>query len=415
MDRDLSAKEINKRRNKIILIIGIGIAVFTGAVLFLRSTIKPSLNKNEIRIATVELGSIENTINASGEILPEFEQVITSPINAVIQNVVVEAGNEVKPGQSILELDKEFTQLEFEKLRFQVESKRLAITKITLELDKSFYDLKANDSIKQLQINSLAATLEDAKRLLKAGGGTREEVEQAALNLKIAQLEKRQLENDIRSKQKTMRADMRESELAAQIQEKDMTELERKLQQANITATRAGVITWVNKNIGSTIREGESLVRIADLGSFKVTGTISDAYLDQLRTGMPVIIRINDSLIRGKVVNIHPSIQNNIASFDISLQDRSSRLLRPNMKAEIFLVTSVKDNISRVANGPAFKGASRQDIFVVKNGKAIRRTVNIGLSNFDYVEIQNNISPGEQVIISDMSNYKHLQELDIRN
>lgn len=415
MDRDLTPGEINKRRRRIFTVIGISVIVFVGAVLFLRSTIKPSLSKKDIRISVVEKGSIENTVNASGEILPEFEQVITSPISAVIQNVVVEAGNEVKAGQSILELDKEFTTIEFEKLKFQVESKRLAITKIGLELDKSFYDLKANDSIKQLQINSLAATLEDAKRLLKAGGGTREEVEQASLNLKIAQLEKRQLENDIRSKQKTMHADLRESELAAQIQEKDMFELQRKLQQANITASRPGVITWVNKNIGSTIREGESLVRIADLGSFKVTGTISDSYLDQLRSGMSVIIRISDSLLRGSVVNIHPSIQNNIVSFDISLQERNSKLLRPNMKAEVFLVTSVKSDLMRVTNGPAFKGGSKQDIFVLKDGKAVRRSVNIGLSNFDFVEITNNVSTGEQVIISDMSAYKHLQEIEIDN
>ena len=413
MDRNLSAEEINKRKKKIIIGVVIAIAAFAGAIFLFRNSIKPSLAASAIRSSIVEMGSIENTLNASGEILPEFEQVITSPIRAVIQNVVVEAGNEVKKGQSILELDKEYTELEYEKLKFQVESKHISITRIKLELEKSFYDLKANDSIKQLQINSLQATLEDSKRLLRAGGGTREEVEQAELNLKIAQLEKRQLENNIRSKQKTMQADMRESELAAQIQENDLHELQRKLQQASIQATRPGVITWVNKNIGSTISEGESLVRVADLGSFKVVGTISDTYLDQLRTSMPVIIRVNDSMLRGTVVNIRPSIQNNIVSFDIELKERSSSLLRPNMKVEVFLVTSMKNNVMRVANGKAFTGANRQDIFVLKDGKAYRRTVNIGSSNFDYVEIKDQVKPGETVIISDMSEFKHLQEIEI--
>ena len=69
----------------------------------------------------------------------------------------------------------------------------------------------------------------------------------------------------------------------------------------------------------------------------------------------------------------------------------------------------------RVANGPAFKGAALQDIFVVKNGKAHRRTVKVGMSNFDYVELLNNVQPGEVVIISDMSEYKHLQEISIDN
>ena len=85
------------------------------------------------------------------------------------------------------------------------------------------------------------------------------------------------------------------------------------------------------------------------------------------------------------------------------------------MKADVFLVTASKSNVLRVVNGPAFKGTSAQDIFVVKDGKAIRRTVNIGLSNFDYVEITNNVSVGDVVITSDMSDFINASEITIKN
>jgi HlyD family secretion protein len=52
------------------------------------------------------------------------------------------------------------------------------------------------------------------------------------------------------------------------------------------------VVTYVNKNIGATVHEGDALARIADLSSFKVNGSISDSYMDQLRNGMPVIVRV---------------------------------------------------------------------------------------------------------------------------
>ena len=84
------------------------------------------------------------------------------------------------------------------------------------------------------------------------------------------------------------------------------------------------------------------------------------------------------------------------------------------MKTDIFLVTEARSNVFRVANGPAFKGAATQDIFVLRNGKAERRTVNIGLSNFDYVEIKNNVIAGEQVITSDLSDFKHLTSISIK-
>jgi HlyD family secretion protein len=69
----------------------------------------------------------------------------------------------------------------------------------------------------------------------------------------------------------------------------------------------------------------------------------------------------------------------------------------------------------RIVNGPAFKGGKTQDIYVVSNGKAYRRTANLGMSNFDYVEIKDQVKPGEVVITSDMSDYKNSKEITINN
>ena len=112
---------------------------------------------------------------------------------------------------------------------------------------------------------------------------------------------------------------MKEAEIAASIQQSELHELERKLKLADIVASREGVVTRVNKNIGSSIREGDALARIADLSSFKIQGSISDSYLDQLSRGMTAIVRVNENNITGKVTNIQPSVQNGIVVFDIQL------------------------------------------------------------------------------------------------
>ncbi len=414
MDTVLPEQVINKRKRKTLLFIMVsGLVVVLGAWL-LRASFASSLKKSVITTAVVEKGNIENTINASGVVIPEFEEVITSPINASVQKVMMDPGSKVKAGQSVLTLDKSASQTEMEKLKFQLESKRNDIKKLKLELDKSFYDIKSNNDIKQLRINSLEADVENARRLFKAGGGTREDIEKAELNLQVSKLEKQQLENEVKSKQQTMQVEMKEAEIAAEIQENDLHELERKLHLANIVASRDGVVTWVNKNIGATIREGDALARIADLASFRVQGSISDNYLDQLHSAMTAIIRINETQIRGTVVNIQPSVQNSIVLFDIELDHRSNKLLRPDMKVDVFLVTATHTGVLRVANGPAFKGSSSQDIFVLTDGKAVRRAVHIGMTNFDYVEIKDNVQPGDVIITSDMSEYKNAKEIVIK-
>ena len=411
MDSALPNEVLTNRKRKRIFILLALVVCMVGAAWLIRSSLASSIKKSSISTAVVEKGDIENTINATGLVIPEFEELITSPINASVQKVMMEPGSKVKAGQSILTLDKSASQTELDKLNFQLESKRNDIRKLKLELDKSFYDLKSNNDIKQLRINSLEADVENARRLFKAGGGTREDIDKAELALKVAKLEKQQLENEIRSKQQTMEVEMKEAGIAASIQENDLQELRRKLQLANIVASRDGVVTWVNRNIGASIRAGDALARIADLGGFKIQGSISDNYLDQLHGGITAIIRLNETEIRGTVVNIQPSVQNGIVLFDIELKEQHNPLLRPDMKVDVFLVTATRHDVMRVSNGAAFKGSSLQDIFVLTNGRAERKTVHIGMSNFDWVEIRDQLRPGDVVIVSDMSEYKNAKEV----
>jgi len=415
MDKEITQEVTSQNRKKAVVITLICVAVLVAAIWLVRTIFKSSLKRSEITTSVVKIGNIENTLNATGEVLPEFEEILTSPINASIKNVIMDAGNKVKAGQSILTLDKSAAQNDYDKQKFQLESKQSEIQKLKLDLDKSFFDIQSNNDIKQLHISNLADAVENAKRLYNAGGGTRESIEQAELNLKVAQLEKKQIENEIRNKQKTMQIEIKEAQIAADIMANDLKQLQRKLDLANIIATRAGVVTYVNKNIGANVTQGESLARIADLSSFKVLGSISDNALDQVHAGLPVIVLINDTQLRGHIANVSPSVQNSIISFEIQLDERNNKLLRPNMKVDVYLVTATHNHVMRVANGPAFKGPNLQDIFILNNGMAERRTVHIGLTNFDYVEIQDGVKPGDVVITSDMSEFKNSKEVEIKN
>ncbi|WP_293743039.1 efflux RND transporter periplasmic adaptor subunit [uncultured Pedobacter sp.] len=413
MDKLIEEEVLAKNKKKNYLLVFIILILLIASIWFVRFYFKAALTEANITTAKVETGIIENTINATGEVLPEFEEVLTSPISASIKNVLMDAGKKVNKGQSILLLDKSVSQTDYGKLQFQMESKQNEISKLKLDLEKSFFDVKSSNAIKQLRISNLKDAVSSAKRLLKAGGGTKEDVERAELDLKVAELEKLQLENEIKSKQQTMKIEIREAEIALAIQKNDLDALKRKLDLADVTATRPGVITWVNKNIGSSVHEGDALVRIADLSGFKVAGSMSDNLMDKIHNNMAAIIRIGDTQLRGSVVNISPAVTNATVSFDIQLNQKDSKVLRPNQKVDVFLVTDTRNGILRVANGPAFNGSNLQEIFVLKNGIAEKRTVKTGLSNFDYVEILSGLKAGDEIITSDMADFKNSEKVTI--
>lgn len=414
MDRNLSETVKRQRTLRQLGIWLVAITLAGLALLGLRSALQANIRSSQIRTAVVERGDIESTLAATGLILPEFEEVVTAPATADVKEVYTSEGAKVQAGDALLSLDKEALELDVERLSDQLALRRNSIQKLRLELSKSLFDLQIRDSIKALNISSLVAELDNARRLNRVGGATQEQVEQAELTLRIARLEKRQLENELRTKQQSIQTDLRESELEAQIQERNLRETEHKLAQADIKAPRAGVLTWIKKEIGSSVREGEQVAKVAGLSSYRLEGSIADLYAGRIQPGMAVQVRINDTLLTGAITNVRPTVVNDILAFDVRLDNPRHPLLRPNLRVEVYVITERRENVVRVANGPAFNGQSTQKLFVLDGNHAYRRNVPIGLSNFDYIELRGQVQPGEQVIISDMSDYEHLKQITIK-
>ncbi len=379
-----------------------------------RWILKPSINLEKLHTAVAEIGAIEATLSASGTVMPLYEQVITSPISARIKSVSFLSGDPVKSDQSILTLDFESTLTELEKLKDQQSLKNNSARQMQLQLEKDLNQLKNQLEVKKLQIASLQSLLRDERHLKQIGGSTEYNVKTAQLNLEIAQKEAALLEKQIDNQQELNLVDLRGLGFEINILDKEIAEIERKIELAQVTAEQAGVITWINQNIGAAVSEGEVLVKVADLGSFKIEASISDVYADELSNGMEVIVRINKTDLRGRITNIYPAVDNGIITFMVQLDQPSHELLRSNLRVEVFVVTSFVDQVVRVENGPFYNGSMDQKVFVVEGSKAVRRNVELGVSNFDFVEIKTGIQAGEEVVISNMEDYDHHTEIQIQ-
>jgi HlyD family secretion protein len=414
MDREVEPDYVKKQNRRYWIIGFVSLVIAVTGIYLLRRSLQGTIESSRIRTAAVEVGDVENTITASGEIIPAYEQIITSPIRASIRRILINPGTPVIPGQAIVDLDKSLTEIELEKYQDQLALKRNSIEQLRMKLNKNLYDAEISDKIKSLNINKLRADYEDARRLQKVGGGTGEDITRAENELKIAELEKKQLENDLSYNRESMGASLKETELGAQIEGNNLKELSHKLKMADIVADRKGVLTWVNDNIGSAVNEGEMLAKVADLGSFRIDGSCSDVYADQVKTGLPVIVKLNETILRGLITQVKPSIKNGIIEFIVQLDNAKNESLRPNMKVEVFIITDRSTKTLRVVNGPAFTGKRKQFVYVVKNGVAYRREVEIGLSNFDYVEIKGGLQKGESIVLTDMSRFENMEEISIQ-
>ena len=411
MDRAIAASTQTKRSRRRWLL-GAGLLLtLLAAVWAFRAVLQPSLRRNDLLTATVETGDVEASLTAAGLIIPGREAVLTSPIGSSIRRVALAVGAPVRPGQTILELDKELAASSLAKLDDEQRRNQNKNSQLQLNLERSLTDLRAQAQVQAVKVRSLQSALRDERQLLKIGGGTLENVRQAELSLTVAELEARRLTSQIQTQQRTNAADVRELGYTVSMQQRSIAELAGKLRQADISSRQSGVLTWVNENIGATVQAGEPLARVADLSSFRVRATISDAYADALHPGDPVSVRINDTDLRGTVASISPAVDKGVVTFYAQLANPHHPALRANLRADVFVVTRAHRRVLRLKNGPYYQGGKEQAVFVLAGGRAVRRTARFGDSNFDFVQIVGGLRPGEEVVVSDMKEHLDTPEL----
>lgn len=402
-----------RRRRRRWLLALLTLALAGAGLLAFRTALQPRISRAGLLTATVETGDVEASLTAAGLVIPGREAVITSPIQSTIRQVLVQVGEKVEPGQTILALDKELTNSALAKLQDGQQQNRNRSSQLRLSLEKALNDLQSQEKVQQVKVRSLQSALRDEQYLLKIGGGTAESVRQAELSLKVAQLEWQRLREQISNQRAANAADVRELGFTMQIQERSIGELARQLSQANISSRQPGVLTWVNEDLGSTVQQGDALARVADLSSFRVRATISDTYADALHLGDAVVVRANGTDLRGTISTISPAVDKGVVTFYARLAESHHPALRANLRADVFVVTKAHHGVPRVKNGPFYQGGKEQPVFVLRQGKAERRTVRFGDSNFDWVQITSGLRPGDEIVVSDMKDHLDTPRLTV--
>ncbi|NQV51182.1 MAG: HlyD family efflux transporter periplasmic adaptor subunit [Candidatus Marinimicrobia bacterium] len=414
MDRDLSKHELSQQRSKQVLRYSIFIVIILGILFLLRWIITPELEANRIATSVAERGRIEDALSATGVVVPEFEQVITSPIDSRIEAVYFEAGEQVVAGSQILRLNKESITLRKESQQEELELLENRKIQLGLELEKTLNELQSQYDIYTLKIDLYASKFGLRERLHQLGAESKDMLDQARLNLEITSRERELLAKQMKNDEKRLQADLREVDLQIAIQNRSLLEIDRQLQRSQIKADRDGVITWVKDDIGATVLPGDVVARVADLRTYKVEASISDIHVTQLKIGGPVKVRANKQDLNGSISSILPTVKNGVVSFILDLEDNAHSNLRSNLRVDVFVITSFQENVVRAENGPYINGSGFQDIFIIKGDIAERHQVLVGATNLDHVEFIKGVAPGDVLILSDMEAFIHLDQIKIK-
>ena len=415
MDREIPKEVRDKERKKKFIKYGaIGVAAVV-CIAVLISFMRSSVNRKDLVFSEVDNGTIEVSVSASGKVVPAFEEIINSPINTRIVEVYRKGGDSVDVGTPILKLDLQSTETEYKKLLDEEQMKRYQLEQLKVNNNTYLSDLSMQVKISAMKLNRMEVELRNERYLDSLGSGTTDKVRQAELNFNTGKLELEQLRQQHANESKVKEADLKVKELEFNIFSKSLAEMKRTLDDAQIRSPRKAILTYINNQVGAQVAEGSQVAIISDLSHFKVEGETADTYGDRVAAGGRAIVKIGNEKLEGTVSSVTPLSKNGVISFIVQLNEDNNKRLRSGLKTDVYVMNAVKEGVLRLANASYYVGRGEYELFVQDSkDEIVKRKVQLGDSNFEYVEVISGLKPGDKVVVSDMSSYKNKNKLKLK-
>ena len=414
MDREISKEVRRKEQRKQIIKIGAGVGSIVLVVAVVISFLQTSLNRTDITISKVDKGVIEVSVSASGKVIPAFEEIINSPINSRIVEIYKKGGDSVDVGTPILKLDLQSAETEYNKLLDEEQMKRLELEKLKVTNQSKLSEMEMKLKVSRMELDRKAVELRNERYLDSLGAGTTDKVRQVELDFNVSQLKLKEDEQKYINEQALSEADLKVKELDLNIFRKGLSETKRTLDDAQIRSPRKAILTYVNNEIGAQVPQGTKVAIVSDLSHFKIEGEIADTYGDRIAAGSKAVVKIGSDKLEGTVSDVTPLSKNGVISFTVQLEEDNHRRLRSGLKTDVYVMNAIKDDVLRIANASYYVGKGEYELFVINGDQLLKRKVQLGDSNYEYVEVISGLQPGDEVIVSDMSSYKDKNKLKIK-
>ncbi|AUG03256.1 efflux RND transporter periplasmic adaptor subunit [Pseudomonas sp. 09C 129] len=348
------------------------------------------------QLATVQVsrGTIESSVTALGTLQPRRYVDVGAQASGQIRKIHVEAGDPVKEGQLLVEIDPATQQAKLDASRFSIEN-----------LQAQLQEQRAQ--------NELARQKYQRQQNLAAGGATRDEdVQTARAELKATQARIDMIQAQIRQAQASLRSDQAE------------------LGYTRIYAPMSGTVVAVDAREGQTLNAQQQtplILRIARLSPMTVWAEVSEADIGHVKPGMTAYFttlsggaRRWTSTVR-QILPIPPKPLNEssqgsgspnsssksgsgrVVLYTVLLDvDNADNALMAEMTTQVFFVAERAQDVL-TAPIAALQGSTESGVqlarVVAKNGSIEERKVRVGISDRLRIQVLDGLAEGDHLLI----------------
>jgi HlyD family secretion protein len=394
-----------KRRRKIIYIAGgiVGVLVLAGAVI---AATRGGTKIDPSKLAKVEKGDLAKSVVATGKVEPITKVEIKSKASGIVKKLYIDAGDRVKKGQLLAELDKEEIEARVAQAKAQVEASEASAKGTEADLERAKVDAEGVD------VPMLKRAYDRAQGMAKEGVVSASALDDAQKNYELS-LNK---QNVAKAQLVVLKAKIGQAQAQVAQDHANLKQLEEQLGYTTITSPIDGIILSRDVEVGDAVSSilvlGSSATLImteGDTSEVYVKGKVDESDIGKVYMGQPARIKVEsfkDKTFNGKVTKISPMgvEKDNVTTFEVRVSiNNPGGELKAAMTANAEIILEEHKNVLQIPEGAILYDKDKKASVEIpdEKGKEGKRklAVNIGISNGAKTEVLGGLKEGDQVVL----------------
>ncbi len=416
MDRQRTDTKDRKKRQKITLAI-VGGILFIGvsAVLATLDPAAPTVERDTIWLSTVQRGELIRQVRGPGTLVPKDERWIAASTDALIERLVIKPGAAVQPDTVILEMSNPELAQAMQEAELELEAGladhlalKVSLTDRRFDGEARLAEIRAQYLGAKLQVEAEADLFQ--RSIISRLDYERSKLAEEQLEVRF-DIEKRR----VAQAENSIEAELNASEARLQRLRNVLALRQSQWEALTVRAGIEGVLQEVLPEPGQRITTGATLARVARTDSLLAELRIPEVQAKDLVLGQPAEIDTRNGKARGRVVRIDPSVMNGSVTVDVDFVDGLPEGARPDLSVSGTIEIDRLDDVIYVGRPVVGQADSFVSLFRLDESgtEASRVQVRLGRGSVNTIEVIEGLAPGDQVILSDMSQWDSSDRLKI--
>ncbi|MDY0255877.1 efflux RND transporter periplasmic adaptor subunit [Gudongella oleilytica] len=346
-----------------------------------------------VEIATVELGSLESTVTLSGRLSANEQVSIIPKASGIVESVNVRLGDMVEVGDILFTIEQNDYSRNVEQAQNSIQLAQKSVDQAANGLNSA----KINFELNKEKIENAMINLERTRILYEEGAVSKSQLEQAELS--ASQLSLDAIQGQVKQAEIAYQQSLSQLEQAKVGYDQAQSGLDNTVVKSPIK----GTVSALNVVQGQIAAASQVAATVVEMDRVYLQVNVVENIVTKLQEGQKAQVRVSalsEEFIESTVEYVSPTADPRSQLYTVRVYlDNADKAIKPGMSGEVKLVLDSVDKAIIVKSDAVLDEDGESFVYVVQDGKAIKRTVEVGLDTGDHVEVKSGLTAGEKLII----------------